>query len=113
MESAAGADIDAHRVRHQFRWRGILQSAGGICRAGVGLAGYRARIGLVFAAGAVGSLIASLSLPWLAKRFSPAGITLASLFPNVLLGFALRLRRAGCSGCCLYLAPDVLRSHHH
>lgn len=60
----------------------------------LGLAERDARIGVLFAAGAVGSLVASLFLPRLSTRFPIGRITLAGLFANLLLLIGVALAPA-------------------
>ena len=66
-----------------------------------------ARIGLLFTAGAVGSLVASLTLPRLIKHYSPARITMVSLFPNALFGFALAFAPNWIFGMVAYTAKQA------
>lgn len=72
-----------------------------------GFADTDARIGLFFTAGAIGSLLASLALPRLIKRISPARITLYSLFPNALFGFALAFAPEWGYGIAAYTLRQV------
>ncbi len=58
---------------------------------GLGLADTDPLIGVLFTAGAIGSFAASMFLPRLVRRYSPARITLVSLVPNALFAIALAL----------------------
>lgn len=69
----------------------------------LGLAERDTRIGVLFAAGAVGSLVASLLLPRLSKRFPIGRITLAGLFANVTLLVGVALAPNFGVGLVLYL----------
>ncbi len=74
---------------------------------GLGLPATDARIGLLFSAGAVGALAASLLLPRLVRRVTPGRITLAGLVLNPLLLVGVALAPGFGSALVLYALWDA------
>jgi hypothetical protein len=73
---------------------------------GLGLAQDDGRIGLLYTAGAVGALLASLLLPRLVKRFPIGWITLGGMFGNLVLLVIFSLNNHFVIGLLVYLAWD-------
>lgn len=66
-----------------------------------------ARIGLVYAAGAVGALIASIALPRITRRFSPAQVALAGMTAGWLLVAGFAFTRELALAALVYLAFEI------
>lgn len=73
----------------------------------LGLAQNDSRIGLLFTAGAVGALLASLLLPRLVKRFPIGWITLGGMFGAVILLVIFALNNHFVIGLVVYLGWDL------
>jgi hypothetical protein len=74
---------------------------------GLGLAQDDSRIGLLYTAGAVGALLASLLLPRLIKRFPIGWITLGGMFGALVLLVIFALNNHFVIGLIVYLAWDL------
>ena len=69
---------------------------------GLGLSEHDGRIGLLYTAGAVGSLVITPAIPWLAKRVPVGAITLVGLTASPILIVALVLAPNFAAGCVIY-----------